>query len=100
VRIVRIVKLDRRVIIPSHRHHYLSSKLTTFQYRRPGMCQYTVPNDEIDDSLKGKSPVTRVVCCLQDRNEIFYVDSMTDIVTYAYKKMLQKIWNFYRPSVQ
>jgi len=56
------------------------------------MCQYTVPNDEIDDSQKGKSPVTRrVVCCLQDRNEVFYVDSMTDIVSYVYKKMLQKI---------
>jgi hypothetical protein len=65
------------------------------------MCQHTVLNDEIDASKKGKSPVTgRVVCCLQDRIAVLYVDSKTDIVRYIYIKVLQKIWIFYRPSVQ
>jgi hypothetical protein len=65
------------------------------------MCQHTVQNDRLDNSQKGKSPVTRsVVCCLQDRNAVFYVDSMTDIVKYMYKKMLQIFWIFYQPSVQ
>jgi hypothetical protein len=42
------------------KYHYLSG------HRQPGMCQHTVLNDEIDDSQKGKSPVTRsVVFCLQ-----------------------------------
>jgi len=65
------------------------------------MCQHTVLNDEIDASKKGKSPVTgRVVCCLQDRIAVLYVNYKTDIVRYMYIKVLQKIWIFYRPSVQ
>jgi len=63
------------------------------------MCQYTVPNDEIDDSQKGKSPVTRrVMCCFQDRNSVFYLYSITDIVRYMYIKMLQKSGIFTGPQ--
>ena len=59
------------------------------------MCQHTVLNDEIDVSKKGKSPVTgRVVCCLQDRIAVLYVNYKTDIVRYMYIKVLQKIWFF------
>jgi len=65
------------------------------------MCQHIVQNDMLDNSQKGKSPVTRsVVCCLQDRNAVSYVDLMTDIVKYMYTKMLQIFWIFYQPSVQ
>jgi len=65
------------------------------------MCQHTVLNDGLDNSQKGKSPVTSsVVCCLQNMNAVFYVDSMTNIVGHMYTKMLQKFWIFYRPSVQ
>ena len=62
--------------------------LTTFLHRKAGMCQHTVLNDEIDDSHKGKSPITKsAVCCLQG---IFYVDVCKD------KRNL----DFYGPSVQ
>ena len=65
------------------------------------MCQHTVLNDGLDNSQKGKSPVTSsVVCCLQNMNAVFYVDSMTNIVGNMYTKMLQKFWIFYLPSVQ
>jgi hypothetical protein len=65
------------------------------------MCQHTVQNDRLDNSQKGKSPVTRsVVFCLQDRNSVLYVDSTTDIAKYIYTKMLQFFWIFYQPSVQ
>ena|SRR5258705_10917817 len=49
------------------------------------MCQHTVLNDGLDNSQKGKSPVTSsVVCCLQNMNAVFYVDSMTNIDCGAY----------------
>jgi len=63
------------------------------------MCQHTVQNDRLDGSQKGKSPVTRsVVCCLQDKNAVFYVDSMMDIVKYMYTQMLQNFWIFTSPQ--
>jgi hypothetical protein len=37
---------------------------------------------------------------LQHKNEVFYVDSVTNIVRYMYTKMLQNFLIFYRPSVQ
>ena len=65
------------------------------------MCQHGVLNDGLDYSQKGKSPVTRsVVCYLQDRSVVLYIDSKTNIVRYIYIKILQKISDFYRPSVQ
>ena len=77
-----------------------TSYLTKLHHRRLGMCQHTVLDDGLDNSQKGNSPVTRsVVCCLQDRYAVFYVDSMVNIVRYMYIKMLQKIWIFYQPSV-
>ena len=52
-------------------------------------------NDGFDNSQKGKSLITRsVVCNLQDRSPVFYVDSVTDIVDYMYRDMLQKISYF------
>jgi hypothetical protein len=64
------------------------------------MYQHTVLNNGLDNSKKGKSPVTRpVVCCLQDRNAVSYMGSMTNIIRYMYMKMQQKIRNFYRPSI-
>jgi hypothetical protein len=54
--------------------------LTTYLHRKAGMCQHTALNDGFD-SQKGKSPVTTsVVCSLQDRNAVFYMDSKTNIV--------------------
>jgi hypothetical protein len=65
------------------------------------MCQHRVLNDGLDYSQKGKSPVTRsVVCCLQDRSVVLYIDSKTNIVRYIYIKILQINPDFYRPSVQ
>jgi hypothetical protein len=59
------------------------------------MCQHTVLNDELDNSQKGKSLVTRcIVCRLQDSNAAIYRDSITNIVRYMYMKMLQKIQIF------
>jgi hypothetical protein len=59
------------------------------------MCQHTVLNDELDNSQKGKSPVTRsVVCCLQDSNAVIYGDSRTNIIRYMYINPLQKIQLF------
>ena len=65
------------------------------------MCQHTVLNDGLDNSQKEKYPVTSsVVCCLQNMNAVFYVDSMINIVGHMYTKMLQNFWIFYQPSVQ
>jgi hypothetical protein len=36
----------------------LIANIITLQHKRPGMCQHTILNDGIDDSQKGKSPVT------------------------------------------
>ena len=69
---------------------------TKLHHRRLGMCT----GDGLDNSKKGNSPVTRsVVCSLQDRYAVFYVDWMVNIVSYMYIKMLQKIWIFCQPSV-
>jgi hypothetical protein len=63
------------------------------------MYQHTVLNDMLDNSQKGKSPITRsVVCCLQNRNAVFYVDSITNIVRYMYTKMLQNFKFFISPQ--
>jgi hypothetical protein len=55
--------------------------LTTFLYRKAGMCQHTVLNDGL-------------VCGLQDRDAVFYMGSWTNIVREIYMKVLQKIQIF------
>ena len=64
------------------------------------MYQPTVLDDGLDNSQKGKTPVTRpVVCCLRERNAVFNMGLVMDIIKNMYMKMLQKIRNLYRPSV-
>ena len=53
-------------------------------------CASTVLNDRFDNSQKGKSPITRsIVCYLQDRNAVVYVDSIMNIVRYMYNNLIQ-----------
>ena len=76
-----------------------TSNLTTYLHKKAGMCVHTALNDGLD-SQKGKSLVTTsAVCCLQDRNAAFHMDSKINIVRQMYIKMLQKIQIFFQPSV-
>ena len=58
-------------------------------------CASTVLNDRFDNSQKGKSPITiSIVCYLQDRNAVVYVDSITNIVRYMHTNPTPKILYF------
>jgi len=66
---------------------------------RGGECASTVLNDRFDNSQKGKSPITRsIVCYLQDRNAVVYVDSIMNIVRYTYENIIQKFHIFRGPQ--